>query len=141
MSITTPLSGVTLNQYFRGPAPEYRPVRIGAGDIPLAGITASIHRFYAESLQSEPGKIYVDDISVDADPEVVAALKAVLLSGVCKTKERSYACRDVFQRAFRQCILSGYGNVHLLLSSFVEEDENPFVTRIQDALKEVLSGN
>ena len=64
MSITTPLSGVTLNQYFRGPAPEYRPVRIGAGDIPLAGITASIHRFFAESLQSEPGKIYVDDMTL-----------------------------------------------------------------------------
>lgn len=141
MNMITPLNGVTLNQFFQGPIPEYRPIRIGNENVPLTGITASIRKFYKESLKTETGKLFIEDTCTDADPEVVAALKAVLLSGICKTKERSFACRDVFHRAYIRCGERNPYDVDLLLSSFVEEDDNPFVLRIQDALKEVLDAS
>lgn len=130
------MSGVSVQEILCGPIPTYRRQHCRASSL---GISSDIREAYATYLQSEPGIITVGTVQISAAPQAVAALKAVLVSGISRIEERSKACRQVFERACMALDPATTFQVDTLLSTFDDGSNDPFVIRIQEVLKEVLS--
>lgn len=120
-------------RFLDGPVCEYKPKTVGT-KLNL-GTSSTLREYYSKYLLDVPGSIIVGSVKITTSPEVMAVLKAVLYTGCCRIEERSYACREVFMRACK-------GGQHLgiseLISTFEEHPTNPFVTVVQDTIKELL---
>lgn len=112
---------------------EYRMQTIGT-DMSF-GVGDALRQVYKEMLGTECGRIVTDSTEIHTSPEVIAILRALLYVGCCRNELRSEACRKVFQRA---CIVGDYVGSRELIATFEEDDSNPFVPVIQDAIKELL---
>jgi hypothetical protein len=101
------------------------------------GLAHALKKFYKDYLTQEPGKIVIGTNTIQADPEVLAIMKAILLAGCCKIEERAIACGEVFRRV---CTAGTYLDKATILTVLESESTNTFVPVLQETIKEILDG-
>lgn len=114
---------------------EYEPYRIKRKKIAPVGCADRLKSYYKQYITCESGVCDLGNRVVTTSPEVMAALKALLLAGCCRSELTSVAARQIFLRAIES---QDHLEVSDLLNTFVSSDPNPFVRTLQDAIREVI---